>query len=62
MATFFCCPLKLYYIVLAPVAIVDELAILEGYMEELLWNLLHLPRKINNSQDALHSSLSGTHL
>ena len=41
---------------------VDELAILEGYIEDFLWNLLHLPRKINNSQDALHSSLSGTYL
>ena len=33
---------------------VDELAILEGYIEDFLWNLLHLPRKINKSQDALH--------
>ena len=41
---------------------VDELAILQGYIEDFLWNLLHLPRKINNSQDALHSSLSGTYL
>jgi hypothetical protein len=56
--------LKIVDIVFSPITSVDDLGILESYIEDFLWQAVypHLSVTISNSQDALLGSLSCTYL